>query len=100
MTTRRCPLLADCRPLRLIDTEVMHATARYPGFQLARGRGPLQLVKNVGDVPAAMNHTHNLDLAGTLAVEDKVVTMREQPQPKSSVTKDLPQFRLIREQLD
>jgi hypothetical protein len=73
---------------------------RYPGFQLARGRGPLQLVKNVGDVSAAMNHTHNLDHAGTLAVEDKIVAMREQPEPKSSMTKDLPQFWLLREKLD
>jgi hypothetical protein len=89
--------IGRCRPLRLIDAEVMHTTAPYPGFQLARRRGLLQLVKDVGDVPAAVNHTDNLDHAGTFAVEDEIVTMREQPQPKSSVTEDLSQFWLIRE---
>jgi len=47
-----------------------------------------------------MNHTDNLDHAGTFAVANKIVTMREQPQPESSVTEDLAQFRLIREKLD
>ena len=75
----------------------MHATAPCPGFQLVRGRGLLQLVKNVGDVLAAVNHTDNLHHAGTFAVEDEIVTVREQPQPKSSVTEGLSQFWLIRE---
>jgi hypothetical protein len=79
-------VLADCCPLRLIDAEVMYLTAPYPGFQLARGCALLQLVKHVGDIPAAVNHTHNLNHAGTLAVEDEIFILREQSQPKSSVT--------------
>jgi hypothetical protein len=75
----------------------MLATARYPGFQFARGRGLSQFVKDVGDVPAAVNHTDNFNHAGTFAVEDEVVTMGEQPQPKSSVTEDLSHFWLIGE---
>jgi hypothetical protein len=75
----------------------MLATARYPGVQLARGRGSSQLVKDVWDVPAAVNHTDNFNHAGTFAVEDEVVTMGEQPQPKSSVTEDLSHFWLIGE---
>jgi hypothetical protein len=38
-----------------------------------------QLVKNVRDIPAAVNDTDNLDDAGTLAVENKVVAMHEKP---------------------
>jgi len=56
----------------------MHATAPYHGFRLVTGRGLLQLVKDVGDVPAAVNHTDNLDHAGTFAVEDVIVPLREQ----------------------
>jgi hypothetical protein len=53
--------------------------------------------QGVGDVPAAVNHTDNFDHAGTFAVEYEIVTMGEQPQPKSSVREDLSQFWLIRE---
>jgi hypothetical protein len=35
-----------------------------------------QVVKNVGDVPAAVDNTDNLDDAGTLPVEDKILAVR------------------------
>ena len=38
-----------------------------------------QLVKNVRDVPATVNDTDDLDYAGTVAVENKVVAMHEKP---------------------
>ena len=38
-----------------------------------------QFVENVGYVPAAVDDPDNLDHAWTLAVENKIVTVREQP---------------------
>jgi hypothetical protein len=37
-----------------------------------------QVVKNVRDVPTAVDNTDNLDDAGTLRVEDKMVAVRKQ----------------------
>jgi hypothetical protein len=91
---------ADCRQPWLIDAEGMLAGARYVGFQLARARELSQLVKDVRDVPTAVNYSDDFDHAGTFAVEDEIVPMGEQPQLKSSVTEYLAQLWLIREQLD
>jgi hypothetical protein len=47
--------------------------------QLAAGSGAQsQVVKNVGDVPTAVDNTDNLDDAGTLPLEDKIVAVRKQ----------------------
>ncbi len=37
-----------------------------------------QVVENVGDVPAAVDNTDNLDDTGTLPVEDKKLAVRKQ----------------------
>ena len=37
-----------------------------------------QVVKDVGDVPTAVDNTDNLDDAGTLPVEDKIPAVRNQ----------------------
>jgi len=37
----------------------------------------LQVIKNVRDIPAAVNDADSLDDAGTLATENKMVAVRE-----------------------
>ena len=47
---------------------------------MAAGSGAQsQVVKNVGDVPTAVDDTDNLDDTGTLPVEDKILAVRKQP---------------------
>jgi hypothetical protein len=57
---------------------VIDAVGLSPGSQLVRSPGLSQLIKNVRDVPAAVDDPDNLDDAGTLAVEDQIVTVRQQ----------------------
>jgi hypothetical protein len=47
----------------------------------AAGRGFSQLIKNVTDVPAAVDVPDDLDDTGTLAVENQMVTICERRRP-------------------
>ena len=56
-----------------------HEQYPFRGTNWRRGSGvQSQVVKNVGDVPTAVDNTDNLDDAGTLPVEDKILTVRKQ----------------------
>ena len=62
--------LAVRRLVRILNPDTLSVIPCLRRLMGGLERPLSQLVKNVGDVPAAVNDTDNLEDAGTLAVED------------------------------
>lgn len=71
-----CPHLAGLRRSLKVCSSICRGLS---SAHLAAGSGAQsQVVKDVGDVPTAVDNTDNLDDAGTLPVEDKILAVRKQ----------------------